>query len=89
MPVTFITDGDTTIIESTDSDMLNFVGLILIDDFGYVKNTLYIPTTELSKAQQYIALWYETVAEAKTLKHRRSIVKLGEKRYVTIGLSSS
>jgi len=64
---TFVTDKvnpDTTIIKSTNSQLLNFVGIAMISDFGSVKYALSIPTSFVATAQNYIDLWYETSKEA-------------------------
>lgn len=61
---TFVTEDETTIIKSTNSELLNFVGIAMISDFGSVKYSLRIPTSWLSVAQKYIELWYDTSAQA-------------------------
>ena len=65
LPYTFVTDGDSTIIKSTDNDMLNFVGIIMFYDFKMVQRELSVPTNRLSTAKDYIVMWYETLREAE------------------------
>ncbi len=68
MPYTFITDGDKTIIESADKMMLKFVYLVMRNGLLQTGDKLEIPTNEKDKAKQYIALWYETQAEAQNVE---------------------
>ena len=65
------TDSATVVIKSTDSDMLNFVSIVMIDRFGLAKNELNIPKMSVDKAIEFIDLWYATVEQAEQLANRQ------------------
>lgn len=58
---------DTTIIKSTQSELLNFVGIAMFSNFTSVKYALPIPTSFVPTALKYIELWLQTEAESKNV----------------------